>query len=79
MIDDEESQTIEGLPLTSFLVRAELRFLKQSFDGLKFSVDKVLDDHEKRIRDLNDAKMYFLGAAIMCGALGGVIYKILFK
>jgi hypothetical protein len=61
------------------ITRLELRHLRQSMDGLKSSVDKVLDDHEKRIRQLNDARMYMIGAAVMCGALGGLLFKILFK
>ena len=61
------------------ITRLELRHLRQSMDGLKTSVDKVLDDHEKRIRQLNDARLYLLGAATMFGAIGGFLYKMLSK
>lgn len=74
MIDDED--VAEAIPV---LIKIELRYLKQSFEGLKSSVDRVLNDHETRIRELNDGRMMLIGAAAAAGAIGGILMRLIFK
>jgi hypothetical protein len=50
-------------------VLSEIRFLADRISGLKASVDKVLDDHEKRIRILEFRLWFAMGGAALVGWL----------
>lgn len=81
--DDE----MEGLSHSNAqLLRQELRYLRQNYQGLKVAVDRVLDDHEERIRALNvkvgeleNQKYLVIGAGAVIGWLGSVLLRLFIK
>lgn len=70
--DDDETQDLDHG--SARLMQQELRYLRQNYQGLKVAVDKILDDHEGRIRglgkqvaDLENQKYLVIGAGGRCG------------
>jgi hypothetical protein len=81
--DDE----MEGLSHSNAqLLRQELRYLRQNYQGLKLAVDRVLDDHETRIRalhakigELENQKYLVIGGGAVLGWLGSVLMRLFIK
>lgn len=61
------------------LMQQELRYLRQNFQGLKIAVDKVLDDHEQRIRALEFRVWLAIGGGAVIGWLGSVAVRLIVK
>ncbi len=82
--DDEEQ---DGVDHTSArLLQQELRHMRNTYTGLKNAVDAILDDHEKRIRsmddrinELNNQKYMILGGGAVAGWIFSVVLRLFFK
>lgn len=82
--DDDEAQDLDHG--SARLMQQELRYLRQNYQGLKISVDKILDDHEDRIRLLNirigeleNQKYLVIGGGAVIGWLGSVLMRLFIK
>lgn len=72
---DHEDFDDQELKQVARLVQQELRYLRQGYQGLKVAVDKVLDDHEQRIRQLEFRIWFAIGGGAVLGWLGSVLLR----
>lgn len=74
--NDDEQDLDHG---SARLMQQELRYLRQNYQGLKVAVDKVLDDHEQRIRLLEFRVWLAIGGGAVVGWLGSVAIRLIVK
>lgn len=74
---DDEGQDIDHS--SARLMQQELRYLRQNFQGLKSAVDKVLDDHEQRLRAMEFRVWLAIGGGAVIGWLGSVALRLVVK
>jgi hypothetical protein len=74
-----ESEDEEQGYATALVLQTELRNLRNSFNGLKTAVDKVLDDHEDRIRNIEFRIWLAIGGGAVVGWLGSVALRAFIK
>lgn len=60
-------------------LQTELRYMRRSYEGLKIAVDKILDDHEKRIRTVEKNLWIAVGGGAVIGWLGSVLIRFIIK
>lgn len=71
---------------SSYSISQDVRYLRDNFNSLKVAIDKVLDDHEDRLRDLqlqvtdlNNQKFLIIGAGAVIGWLGSLVLRMFVK
>lgn len=83
---DEENDYSDKNHQSFQLLQQELRHMRDTYKGLKLAVDDVLEDHETRIRglqdqivEINNQKYLILGGGAVVGWLGNVLLRIFLK
>lgn len=75
--DNDEQQDIEHG--SARLMQQELRYLRGNYQGLKTAVDKILDDHEQRLRNVERNIWLAIGGGAVVGWLGSVVIRMMAK
>lgn len=71
-MEDSKKGVIEYQNDHDLLIRVD-----EKLTGLHTKVDKVVEDHEKRIRALEDEKNRWIGKQSIIGALMGSLFALL--
>lgn len=71
--DDSADDQYQGSDFR--LVQQEMRHMRDSYTGLKEAVDRILNDHENRIRALEFRVWLAIGGGGVLGWLGSVAFR----